>query len=74
MNVEVRLFATLRRGRFNRQVLDLLPESTVQDVLRRLALGLDEVAILLVNGREARPDQELHGGDIVSLFPGLGGG
>ncbi len=74
MDIEVRLFATLRRGRFNRQIVDLLPESKVEDVFQRLALGRDEVAILLVNGLEARPDQELHAGDTVSLFPGLGGG
>ncbi len=74
MNVEVRLFATLRRGRFNRQVLDLRPESKVEDVFRRLVLEREEVAILLVNGLEGKPEQELHEGDTVSLFPGLGGG
>ena len=50
MNVEVRLFATLRRGRFNRQVVDVPQGSTVTDVCRRLAIGLNEVAIVLVNG------------------------
>jgi molybdopterin converting factor small subunit len=74
MNVEVRLFATLRRGRFNRQVVDVPQGSTVTDVCRRLAIGLNEVAIVLVNGLEAPRERELVSGDTLSLFPGVGGG
>jgi sulfur carrier protein len=74
MNIQVRLFATFRQGRFNRQIVDLPSGSRVQDLCPRLAIALKDVAILLVNGREAPPDRELREADTVSLFPGLGGG
>jgi sulfur carrier protein len=74
MNIQVRLFATFRQGRFNRQNLDLPQGSLVQDLCRQLAIAPKDVAIMLVNGLEAPPDRELRETDTVSLFPGLGGG
>ncbi len=74
MDVEVRLFATLRQGRFGKKKIDLPQGSKVQDVLDRLAILPDEVVILLVNGQEAEIARPLHSEDVVSLFPAVGGG
>jgi len=74
MEVEVRLFATLRQGRFKTAKMDFASGSKVADVLDRLAIAAQDVAILLVNGREALPQRDLTGGDVVSLFPAVGGG
>jgi sulfur-carrier protein len=74
MEIEVRLFATLRQGRFDRRREPVAAGGRLGDVLRQLALDPRDVAIKLVNGREAELDQALQPGDVVSLFPAVGGG
>ena len=74
MEVEVRLFATLRQDRFPKRKLDVSEECTVGDVLRQLSIGSQEVAILLVNGQHVTVDHPLHADDVVSLFPLIAGG
>jgi molybdopterin converting factor small subunit len=74
MQVEVRLFATLREGRLGRQKIDLSEGSTVAQVLRRLGIDAREAPILLLNGQTARGDSPLKDGDTVSLFPLVAGG
>ena len=74
MDIEIRLFATLRAGRFGKKTLDFPQASKVRDVLDRLGIPSDEVSILLVNGREAEIGRPLEAGDTVSLFPAVGGG
>ena len=74
MEVEVRLFATLREGRFAQQTVALPDGSRVADLFERLQLSRQQVAILLVNGRDVPPERLLRSGDTVSLFPLLAGG
>jgi molybdopterin converting factor small subunit len=74
MDIEVRLFATFRQGRFNRQVLQFPDASQVSDICRTLLIQPQDIAICLVNGREAERDQTVNSGDCVSLFPAVGGG
>ena len=72
--IEVRLFATLREGRGKVQMLESSAFATAGDILRHLDIPPQEVAILLVNGFHKKPDQEVKDGDIVALFPPVGGG
>ncbi|MCD6489219.1 MAG: MoaD/ThiS family protein [Thermodesulfobacterium sp.] len=44
------------------------------DVLNRLGIKLEEVAIILVNGMNVEPEYILKDGDYISLFPPVGGG
>lgn len=74
MTITVRLFATLREGRGKELVLDLPGGATPFDVAQRLGIGSADIAILLVNGRDGRPDGVLSEGDRVSFFPPVGGG
>jgi sulfur-carrier protein len=74
MEVEVRLFATLRQDRFREKKLDVSEDCTVGEVLRQLGIGSQEVAILLVNGQHVTVDYHLHTDDVVSLFPLIAGG
>ena len=73
MNVEVRLFATLRKGRFKKEV-KVYEACTPKFILDDLSIDLEDVAILLVNGRDGSLDQVLNEGDVVSIFPPVGGG
>lgn len=74
MEIKVRLFATLREGRGKELQLQLEAGTTVQMILDQLAIPLEDVAIMLVNGRDTHPDNVLINGDTLSVFPPVGGG
>jgi len=74
MNVEVRLFAGLRKGRFRREVLDLPEPATIRSLLAGIDVPAEHVAMPLVNGRYCDLDQPLGPEDVVSLFPPVAGG
>jgi molybdopterin synthase sulfur carrier subunit len=74
MDIEVRLFATLRQGRFGKKKLDFSEGSKVRDVVEQFRIAPEEISILLVNGQNAQLDHPLQAGDVVSLFPAVGGG
>ncbi|MGH4139762.1 MoaD/ThiS family protein [Clostridium sp.] len=47
---------------------------TTEDVIAILGIDKSEVAILLVNGRDGQFDKPLLEGDLIALFPPVGGG
>ena len=72
--IEVRLFATLRQGRQKVYLLEDPSVKTVQDVMDAVDVPRSEVNIMLINGFHQKPETEVKDGDIVSLFPAVGGG
>lgn len=74
MSIKVRLFATLRNGRGKELIVDLETNRTPDEVINGLHIPKEDVAILLVNGRDGTLDQLLQDGDTVSIFPPVGGG
>ncbi|WP_074351800.1 MoaD/ThiS family protein [Proteiniborus sp. DW1] len=74
MNVEVRLFATFREGREKKQVLTLAEGTEISEVLNRLNINVEEVSILLLNGIDGPVDRRLNDGDVIAIFPPVGGG
>lgn len=74
MNVDVRLFASLRQARFQQAKMDLREGETLAELLDRLQIRPHEVGISMVNGRHATADQPLAEGDSVALFPPIAGG
>lgn len=74
MQITVKLFATFREGRQKIQTLELAEGSTPEDIFKILSLEKSQVAILLINGRDGKPDSPLKSGDTLSLFPPVGGG
>jgi len=74
MKITVKLFATLRTGRFEQGDLDIVEGTTVLQVIETLAIRPDEAAILFLNGRHALAEQPLSDGDTLSIFPPIGGG
>ena len=72
--IEVRLFAGLRQGRQKIYQMESDSISTVQDVMDRLSIDRKEVNILLINGFHQKPETAVNDGDVVSLFPAVGGG
>lgn len=74
MKIEVRLFATFRHGRDKKQFLEFEHSVTTRNIVNMLNIEAEEVAILLINGRDGELDRELIDGDVISLFPPVGGG
>ena len=79
MKVEVRLFATLQSylpagARGDGVSLELPPGATVADVMASLKIPRDVACLMVVNGRDADPEQVLAPGDELAMFPPLAGG
>ena len=72
--IEVRFFATLREGRGKIAEIGEEEVSTAGELLRRFDIPAEEVSILLINGFHSKPEDPVKDGDVVSLFPPVGGG
>ena len=72
--IEVRFFAALRNGRGKIAQVPAEEASSAKDLLRRFEIPSEEVAILLINGFHSKPEDPVKDGDVVSLFPPVGGG
>ena len=72
--IEVRLFAGLRQGRQKIYYMEPDSAANVQDIMDVLRIDRREVNILLINGFHQKPETEVKDGDVVSLFPAVGGG
>jgi len=74
MDIKIRFFATLREGRGKEIIEQHAEGTTVMDVINKHTIALEDVAILLINGRDGNINQLLKDGDIISIFPPVGGG
>jgi molybdopterin converting factor small subunit len=74
MYINVRLFATLRDGRKKEYLMSLAGIDSARDIIERLNIHEEEVAILLINGSDCSLNHKVQSGDIVSVFPPVGGG
>ena len=79
ITVYVKLFATLRQrlpnlGIGEKRALSLPAGATVGQLLLHLKLPADLVKIVFVNHRIQGEDYPLSDGDVVGIFPPVGGG
>ncbi len=74
IQVTVKLFATLREGRFDVRAMELAAGSRVADVARILSIPEEEVALIMVNHRHREITHVLGDGETLALFPPVGGG
>jgi len=75
LNVEVKLFATFRNGRFKKKNIEIVENETkVRDLLNDLGIKEEEVALIIVNGIHSNVDRKLEEGDVLALFPPVAGG
>lgn len=72
MQVQVKLFVTLRKNRI--QNVELPDESDAKDLIHQLGIPLEEVGLLSVNKRQATLDQRLKERDVIYIMPPIGGG
>lgn len=74
INIEVRLFATFREGREKKYFLKFPQQTTILKIIEMLKIDEKEVSIMLLNGIDGSSDRQLSDGDVISLFPPVGGG
>ena len=67
-------FATFREGREKIYYMDAEKIKKASDALDILEIPQEEVAICLINGRHSSIDTEVQNGDILAVFPPVGGG
>jgi len=74
VQVEVRLFAVFREGRFKKRLLNLPDGARLGELVRQVEIPPKSVSLSLINGRHSPMDQALQDKDVVALFPAVGGG
>ena len=74
IKAEVRLFAYFREGREKNQIMEFEEGTTISQVIEALNIDEKEVSIALLNGIDGSLDRQIEDGDIVALFPPVGGG
>lgn len=74
MEIEVKLFANFREGRFVKKVMELDDGTSISDIVEMLDIKEEDIGIIFVNGRHSNLDYILCNLDALSLFPVVGGG
>lgn len=74
MQVQVKLFAFFREGRFKEEGKELAENTNVGQVVDTLGIDREEVGVLMINSRHCQFDTVLRENDILAIFPVIGGG
>lgn len=74
LKVLVKLFANLRDNREKEQLMDLEEGMVPRDVIEKLGIPFEDVAIIMINGKRKEADALLLQDDTVAIFPPVGGG
>lgn len=74
MKVVIKLFATLRQGRFKEEEQEYPDGTTVIDIVDKLTIHHKELGIVFLNGKHTELDKVLAEHDVLAIFPPVGGG
>jgi len=74
MNITVKLFAYFRDNRFNVEEWDIQPGTTVGSIVDSLDIDREEVGVLMINHKHTQFEVQPQEGDILAIFPVVGGG
>lgn len=74
MQVKVKLFAYFRDNRFKEEDRELAAGTRVIDIVDGLGIDKEEVGVLMINSRHCAFETELRQGDVLAIFPVVGGG
>ena len=72
--IKVKLFANLREGRKKEVDFEFFEGINGRYILKTLNIPEKQVSIFLVNGRDKSLEEPLSNGDVVVIFPPVGGG
>ncbi len=74
MMITVKLFASLRIGRFKQEQRECPDGTTCGQIVADIGVRGEELGMVLVNGHHTSLEKALHDGDSLAIFPLLGGG
>lgn len=74
INITVKLFASFRSGRFREAPRECPAGTRIADIIADLGIEPKEIGMIFIKGLHAEAEQVLKTGDILALFPLLGGG
>ena len=74
MPITIKLFASLREGRFDAVDRDYTPGMTGRRIIHGFGIPEKDIRLIFINGRHASLDDLLADGDTLALFPPIGGG
>ena len=72
--IVVKLFAGLREGREKAYEFPGEQFKTPEEIGAYLEIPKEKMAIVLINGVHAELDATFNDGDVISIFPAIGGG
>jgi sulfur carrier protein ThiS len=72
--VDLRLVGLLKKYGPEKASIHMEPGQTVRDAILSVGVNPDQVAIVMVNGRQRSKAHRLQPGDEVKLLPMVGGG
>lgn len=74
MKIKIKLFAGFREGRFKEADHKCEDGTTAAEVISSLGIDHGDVGVIMVNSRHAAPGLCLQEGDVLAIFPVIGGG
>jgi molybdopterin synthase sulfur carrier subunit len=74
MKINVKLFASFQIGRFKQELREYPEQTLIRTVVRELNIPEEEIGILLLNAVHTDLERQLGDGDILAIFPLVGGG
>ena len=74
MKITVKLFAYFRDNRFIIEEWDIAQGTTVGSIVDSLDIDREEVGVLMINYKHTQFEIEPQEGDILAIFPVVGGG
>ena len=74
MLVTIKLFAALRKGRFEAATVEYREGTTVEEIIQELGIPQDEITLIFINGRHSNASAIVREGDTIAFFPAAGGG
>ena len=70
----VKLFAYFRDNRFLKRECEYPEGTSVGEIVAGLDIDFDEVGVLMINSRHCEFESQPQAGDILAIFPKVGGG
>jgi molybdopterin synthase sulfur carrier subunit len=74
MQLTVKLFAYFRDNRFVAEVKEYQQGTSVGEIIEGLGIDPTDVGITMLNSRHCREEAQPVEGDILAIFPVIGGG
>lgn len=74
MKLTVKLFAYFRDNRFVAEVQEYPETITVGEIVDRLRIDRDDIGITMLNSKHCTFEDKPVEGDILAIFPMVGGG